>query len=92
MTKPLGLHRLAGLGAHLRIGVVADHLLVIFGDAQQRADHLHRHLRTEVGDEVESVRADQRVQALCAVSRIFGSNALTLRGVNIRASSLRWMS
>ena len=61
-----GLHRLARLGAHLRVGVVADHLLVVLGDAEQHADHLHRHLRAEVGDEVEPAGADQRIQALRA--------------------------
>ncbi len=61
------LHRLAGLGAQLRIGVVADHLLVVLGDTEKRADHLHRHLRAEIGDEVEPVGTDQRIEALRTV-------------------------
>ena len=90
---PSGFVGLARLGAQLGVAVVADRCLVGLGDAEQHADHLHRHLRAEVGDEVELPVADQRVEALRAVnSRIFGSSAAILRGVNIRASSLRWMS
>ena len=46
----------------------------------------------EVADEVEPAGPDERIQACAQNSRIFGSSALILRGVNIRASSLRWMS
>ena len=59
-------HRFSRLGAQLGIAVVADHLLVVLGDAQQRADHLHRHLRAEVGDEIEPFGTHQRVEALRA--------------------------
>ena len=85
-------HRLAGLGAHRFVGVVPDRLLVFLGDAEQHADHPHRHLRAEILDEVEAPGADERVEAAAQYSRILGSSALILRGVNIRASSLRWMS
>ena len=55
-----------------------------FRDAQKRADHLHRHLRTEIGDEVESVRYRSAGPGLRAqYSRILGSSALILRGVKI---------
>ena len=50
----------------LRVAVVADEFLVVLGDAEQHADDLHRHLRAQVGDEVELARADQRIQALSA--------------------------
>ena len=65
-VSPVELHRLAGLGAQVRVGVVADRLLVLLGDAEQHADHPHRHLRAEVGDEVEAVGADERVEAVGA--------------------------
>ena len=41
---------------------VADLLLIILGDAQQVADGPHRHHGAEVGDEIESGAADQRVE------------------------------
>ena len=43
--------------------LVPDRLLVLLGDAEQHADGPHRHLGAEVGDEVESARSDQRVEA-----------------------------
>ena len=54
---------LPGLGAEVRVDPVADRLLVLLGDAEQHADHPHRHLRAEVGDEVEAAGADERVEA-----------------------------
>ena len=50
-----GLHRLAGLGAHLSIRQVAGGFLILVGNAEQHADHPHRHLGAQVGDEVEAV-------------------------------------
>ncbi len=58
---------LARLGAQPRVALVAHRLLVALGDAEQHADHAHRHLRAEVGDEVEPGFADERVEALRAV-------------------------
>ena len=48
----------------LQVGVepVADDLLVLLGDTEEHPDRAHRHLGAEVGDEVESPGADQRVQ------------------------------
>ena len=60
------LHRLAVLGAQVRIGPLADRILVLLRNAQQHADHAHGHLRTHVGDEVESPGTDERVQAAAA--------------------------
>src|SRR6202007_1466195 len=60
------VHRLAGFGTHLRVGLVADEFLVVLGDAEQHADDLHGHLRAEVGDEVDVSRSDQRIQRLRA--------------------------
>ncbi len=57
------LHRPAGLGAQRGVGVVPDRRLVGLGDAEQHADHAHRHHRTELGDDVEPVGADERVEA-----------------------------
>ena len=59
-------HRLAGLGAQGRVGVVADRFLVLLRDPEQHADHPHRHLCAEIRDEVEPARADERVEARCA--------------------------
>ncbi len=56
-------HRLAGLGAHRFVGVVPDGLLVLLRDAEQHADHPHRHLRPKIFDEVEAPCADDRVEA-----------------------------
>jgi hypothetical protein len=42
-----------------------DVALVRLGNAEQHPDHLHRHLRAEVGDEVEPPGADQRIEAAC---------------------------
>ena len=58
--------RLARLGAQRRVGVLADRLLVLFGDPEQHADHPHGHLRAEVGDEVEPVRALEPIQTVDA--------------------------
>ena len=57
------LHRLSRLGAQGRVDVVADGLLVALGDPEQQADGAHRHLRAELGDEVEAACADERVEA-----------------------------
>ncbi len=61
------------------------------GNTEQDADDPHRHLRAEVGDEVESVGADQRSKLRAQNSRMFDSSSLILRGVNIRDNSLRGM-
>ena len=37
-----------GFGPQVGVGPVADRLLVLLGDAEQHADHPHRHLGTEV--------------------------------------------
>ena len=57
------LHRLPVLGAQVRVGAATDRLLVGLGDAEQHADHPHRHLGAEVGDEVERAGPDERVEA-----------------------------
>ena len=51
------LHRLARLGAEVGVHVVADRFLVALGNAEEHADHLHRHLGAQIGDEVEAVRS-----------------------------------
>ena len=51
------------LEAQALVEPVADRLLVLLGDAEQHADRAHRHLRAEVGDEVEAAGADERVEA-----------------------------
>ena len=45
----------------------ADGDLVLLGDAEQHADDPHRQLGGELGDDVEAVGADQRVEAADAV-------------------------
>ena len=59
----LHLHGLAGLGPQDRVGPVADRGLVAVGDAEQHADHPHRHLAPRSVDEVEPVGAHERVEA-----------------------------
>ena len=56
-------HRRAGPGAEVGIVGVANADLFILGDAHQHADDAHRHHRGEVGDDVETVRPDQRIEA-----------------------------
>ena len=46
--------------------MVADCLLVTLGDPEEHADHTHRHLRTQIGNEIEAVGADERVEAVGA--------------------------
>ena len=43
--------------------LVADGFLVCLGNAEQHADHAHRHLRSQVRDEVEAPASDQRIEA-----------------------------
>ena len=45
---------------------LADRLLLVLGDAQQHPDRPHGDLRPQVGDEVEAVRPDQRVEGPAA--------------------------
>ena len=42
--------------------VIADGLLVALGHSEEHADDAHRHLRAEVGDEVEPTRGHERIQ------------------------------
>ena len=44
----------------------ADVLLVLLRDPEEHADHAHRHLRAEVGHEVEAAGTDERVEAVDA--------------------------
>ena len=57
-------HGLARLGAQVAVDVLAHRAPVLRRDAHEHPDDLHRHLGAEVGDEVEPVGADQRVEAL----------------------------
>ena len=60
------LHRvvawLAGLGAEVGIAPAAYPFLVRLGNPEEHPDHPHRHLRPEVGDEVDLVGARQAVE------------------------------
>jgi hypothetical protein len=60
-------HRLAGHGAQVGVGLVAHRDLVLFGDPEEHADHPHRQRRGELGDDVEAVGADERIEAGDAV-------------------------
>ena len=55
-------------------------LLVLLGDAEQHADHPHRHPGTEVADEVETVGADQRIEHLGAQVADLGLEGVHLPG------------
>jgi hypothetical protein len=48
------------------VELVAEELLVVFGDAEQHPDGAHGHLRTQVGDEVEAAGTHHRIEAPCA--------------------------
>ena len=55
-----------GVDVEELVGDLADHLLVLLGDAEQRADDHHRQLRPEVLHEVEPAGADERVEEVGA--------------------------
>ncbi len=81
----LQLHRLAGLGPEERVGLVADRGLVGVGDAEQHPDHPHRHLGTEVRDEVEACRRRRAGRGTPAQnSRTLPSRAFIRFGVKTR--------
>ena len=61
-------HRLARFRAQVLVGLVADGNLVLFGYAEQHADHPHREHRAELGDDVEPVGADEGIEAADAVA------------------------
>ena len=63
--------------------------LVGLGDAEQHADDPHRHLGAEVGDEVEAVGPDERVEARTAVRPHLVLERVHRRGVNTRDISPR---
>ena len=66
-TAPRDLHRLARAGAEVGVGLVAHGDLVLLGDAEEHADDPHRELGGQLGDDVEAVGADERVEAADAV-------------------------
>src|SRR5882757_4349228 len=72
-----------GLPASVRICALAwsrINLLVALGDAEQRADHPHRHDGAEVFDEVEPAGAYERVEGLRAVLANLGFESVDLAG------------
>ena len=74
----LGLVRHAVVEAQALVEAVPDRLLVLLGDAEQHADHPHRHELAQVGDEVEAARADERVEHLGAEGPHLGLERLHL--------------
>ena len=62
LRHEVGLGHDALLEAQPLVDVVPDRLLVLLGDAEQHPDGAHGDLAAEVGDEVETAGADQRVQ------------------------------
>jgi hypothetical protein len=50
-------------GGYLRAGLLAEGDLALLGNADQHADHPHRHLQAERLDDVEPLLADQWVKA-----------------------------
>ncbi len=71
------------------VRVVANRRLVLFWNPQQVADCPHRDHRADVADEVEPVRADQRVERTHQNSRVRGSIASIRRGVKTLESKRR---
>ncbi len=49
------------------VGSLADRLLVRLGNSEKITDRLHGHQRAQILDEVESARANQRIECPCAV-------------------------
>ena len=75
------------------VGGLADHLLVLLGHAEQRADDHHRELHPEVLHEVEPAGADERVEEVGAQLadawlEVATPAAASGRGLRIA----RWMS
>src|SRR5215469_15485351 len=62
---PCGRWAAAGAVLEAQRGVdgVAQLPLILLGNAEQHADHAHRHLRSKVRDEVDAVASDQWVEA-----------------------------
>ena len=60
--------------------MVAYCFLITLGDPEEHADHPHRRLCTQVGNEVEPFGADERIEAAPQTSRIFGSSSATAAG------------
>ena len=58
--------------AQALVELVAQRLLVLFGDAEQHADRAHRDLGAEVSDEVEPALADERVERAGGVGAHLG--------------------
>src|SRR5204863_7215965 len=56
------LGRGALLETETGVDAVADRLLILLGYPEEHADRAHRHLRAEVGDEIEAARTDERVK------------------------------
>ena len=69
--------------------VIAYGLLVALGHPEEHADDAHRHLRAEVGDEVEPTAATSGSRNLAHSFRMSGSSELIRLGVNIRESNER---
>ena len=70
--EPAAIHHAHTLGRarglplvepHAPVDLVADLLLVLLGDAQQHADHPHRHVGRQVVDEVEPPLVHQRIES-----------------------------
>ena len=62
------------------VAAIPDGLLVGLGDPEKHSDGAHRHLRPEIGDEVEAAGAHERVQAAGAELPHLGLNGGHLAG------------
>ena len=71
----LHLHRFPASRAQVGVGLLAHRDLVVLGDAEQHADHAHRHHRRQFGDDVEPARADEGIEDADAVRRAPGPRA-----------------
>ena len=69
---------------------VANGALVLLRNAKQHPDGAHRHLGSEVGDEIEAARTDERIKARLQNRRTWGSTSSIAFGWNTRLSRPRW--
>ncbi len=60
-------HRLARSGTQITVGLVAYGNLVFLGNTQQHSDHAHWQHRRQLGDDIEPLETDQRIETADAV-------------------------
>src|SRR5580700_6193276 len=75
------LHRLARIGAQRGVGSITGFLLIGFGDTKKHPDRAHGDLFPEIGDEVKTTCANERIKdASAELPDLFFESEHFLRG------------